>query len=267
MFDAEIESKQYIFTVKNSLYNIDIVFEYFGIKIIKWAMSNKPITTLFMLVSVDGKISTGSTDDRDFDKDLKNVSKIKEGLKQYYDLEQETDLCSLNTGRVLAKVGWNDEKTKIEKIPVDFVVVDSKPHLNEQGVLNLLERTNKLYLVTTNKLHPAIKVSNPNLEVILYEGKIDFSDLFIKLKTKGVKRITIQSGGRLNAALARNGLIDFVSLVFAPILVGGKETATLIDGQSLETVNDLRLLRPMTLQSAKTLKNSYLHLCYKIENA
>ena len=69
--------------------------------------------------------------------------------------------ASLNTGRVLAKVGWNDEKTKIEKIPVDFVVVDSKPHLTERGVLNLLERANKLYLVTTNKLHPATKVSNP----------------------------------------------------------------------------------------------------------
>ena len=231
------------------------------------AMNNKPITTLFMLVSVDGKISTGSTDNRDFDKDLKNVRGIKAGLKQYYDLEQETDPCSLNTGRVLAKVGWNDEKTNIEKIPVDFVIVDSKPHLTERGVLNLLERANKLYLVTTDKLHPATRVSNPNLEIMLYEGKIDFSNLFAKLRAKGIERITIQSGGRLNAALARNGLIDFVSLVFAPLLVGGKNTATLIDGKSFETDNDLRLLRPMTLQGVKTLKNSYLHLRYKLENA
>ncbi len=235
------------------------------------AMSNKPTTTLptttlFMLVSVDGKISTGSIDDRDFDKDLKNVSGIKEGLGQYYDLEQETDPCSLNTGRVLAKVGWNDEKTNIEKIPVDFVVVDSRPHLTERGVLNLLERTNKLYLVTTNKLHPATRVNDSNLEVILYEGEIDFSGLFTKLKTRGVEQMTIQSGGELNAALACSGLIDFVSLVFAPLLVGGRNTATLIDGKSLETDNDLRLLRPMTLQSAKTLKNSYLHLRYRVDN-
>ena len=220
-----------------------------------------------MLVSVDGKISTGSTDERDFDKDLKSVNGIKQGLQQYYDLEQATDRCSLNTGRVLAKVGWNDEKTKIKKLPVDFVIVDSKPHLSERGVLNLLKRINKLYLVTTNKLHPATKVSNPNLEVILYKGEIDFSHLLTKLKAQGVERITIQSGGKLNAALARNGLIDFVSLVFAPLLVGGKNTATLIDGQSLETDNDLRLLKPMTLQSAKTLENSYLHLRYKLENA
>lgn len=59
---------------------------------------DRPQTTLFMLMSVDGKISTGSNDNRDFDKDLSGVSGVKEGLQQYYDLEQETDLCSLNTG-------------------------------------------------------------------------------------------------------------------------------------------------------------------------
>lgn len=50
-----------------------------------------------------------------------------EGLGQYYDLEQATDSCSLNTGRVMAKVGWNGPKAGIEKIPVDFVIVDSRP--------------------------------------------------------------------------------------------------------------------------------------------
>ena len=75
---------------------------------------SRPQTTLFMLISVDGKISTGSTDDRDFDKDLPNIDGVKEGLPQYYDLEQETDSCSLNTGRVMVKVGWNDDKAGIE---------------------------------------------------------------------------------------------------------------------------------------------------------
>ena len=30
---------------------------------------NRPVTTLFMLLSVDGKISTGATDDMDMDRD------------------------------------------------------------------------------------------------------------------------------------------------------------------------------------------------------
>ena len=43
----------------------------------------RPITTLFMLMSVDGKISSGATDDLDFDKDFPQIQGVKEGLQQY----------------------------------------------------------------------------------------------------------------------------------------------------------------------------------------
>ena len=68
----------------------------------------RPITTLFMLMSVDGKISTGSTDNMDVDKDLPKIKGVSEGLHQYYEIEQTTDLWSFNTGRVQAKMGVND---------------------------------------------------------------------------------------------------------------------------------------------------------------
>jgi 2,5-diamino-6-(ribosylamino)-4(3H)-pyrimidinone 5'-phosphate reductase len=81
---------------------------------------NKPITTLFLLMSVDGKISTGDIDDMDIDKDFPNIVGVKEGLKQYYDIEQQTDLFSLNSGRVLAKVVVNSKTDTPEKTPVTF---------------------------------------------------------------------------------------------------------------------------------------------------
>ncbi len=217
-----------------------------------------------MLMSVDGKISTGSTDERDFDKDLQNVGGVKEGLQQYYDLEQETDLFSFNTGRVMAKVGWNDEKEKIDQLPVSFIIVDNKPHLTEIGVSNLLKRTKKLYVVTTNSDHPSKKMSDSNLEVIQYDDKVDFYSLFEKLKQEGVEQLTIQSGGEMNAELMRSGLINLVSLVVAPVMVGGAATPTLLDGKSLETIDDLKLLKQLELVSVDKLKGSYLHLKYKV---
>jgi hypothetical protein len=39
----------------------------------------RPITTLFMLMSVDGKISTGFIDERDADKDFPKIDGIKNG--------------------------------------------------------------------------------------------------------------------------------------------------------------------------------------------
>ena len=70
-------------------------------------MSNRPVTTLFMLESLDGKISSGNRDCLDADKDWCLIDGVKEGLSQYYEIEQTTDLYSLNTGRVMAKIGVN----------------------------------------------------------------------------------------------------------------------------------------------------------------
>ena len=55
----------------------------------------RPFTTLFLLMSVDGKISTGSTDARDVDADFPRIAGVREGLAQYYDIVQKTDLWSL----------------------------------------------------------------------------------------------------------------------------------------------------------------------------
>lgn len=60
---------------------------------------SRPKTTLFILMSVDGKINSGDSDDLDFDRDLKRIAEVKEGLHQYDDLEKMTDLVSFNTGR------------------------------------------------------------------------------------------------------------------------------------------------------------------------
>lgn len=227
-------------------------------------MNDLPRITLYMLVSVDGKISTGSVDERDFDKDLPHIKGVAEGLQQYYDLEKKTDYYSFNTGRVMAKVGWNNEKADIKKIEVRFVIVDNKPHLTELGVKNLLRFTEKLFIVTSNSRHPAHAIKNDNLELLSYEDNVDFMDLFRRLKSFGAERVTVQSGGEMNTELMRSGLIDFVSLVVAPVMVGGDSTASLLGGESLKTDDDLELLRPLELMDADKLNNSYLHLKYKV---
>jgi 2,5-diamino-6-(ribosylamino)-4(3H)-pyrimidinone 5'-phosphate reductase len=114
----------------------------------------KPITTLFMLMSVDGKISTGSIDERDVDKDFPKIDGIKNGLNQYYEIEQTTDLFSMNSGKVMAKVGANIKKDNVHKIPVSFIIIDNKPHLNEIGVEYFIKRAKTFYLVTTNEKIP-----------------------------------------------------------------------------------------------------------------
>ncbi len=41
---------------------------------------DRPITTLFMLMSVDGKISTDASDNLNVDKDFPKIAVVKEGF-------------------------------------------------------------------------------------------------------------------------------------------------------------------------------------------
>jgi len=226
----------------------------------------RPETTLFMLVSVDGKISTGDNDTMDVDKDYPEIQGVKDGLHQYYDIEQTTDLYSLNSGRVMAKMGVNNKEDEPNKTPVNYIVIDDN-HLTEKGILYLTKKANRLYLATANENHPAITMQVENLEVISYKDKVNFKSLFMKFKSDfGIDKITIQTGGTLNSILLRQGLIDHISIVLAPCLVGGKDTSSLIDGESLHSKQDLINIKPLKLISCEQLDNSYLHLKYDVLN-
>ena len=222
---------------------------------------DRPITTLFMLSSVDGKISTGATDNLDMDKDFPCVTGVKEGLSQYYEIEQTTDLWSLNSGRVQAKIGVNTRPTP-SKTPVSFVLIDNH-HLTENGVRYFCALSQRFVLFTTNPSHPAFAVQADNLSVE-YQNELSLSVLLHTLKTKyGCARLTVQSGGTLNALFVREKLIDFVDIVVAPVLVGGKQTPTLVDGKSFENEDELSGLGVLELEECSVLEHSYLRLRYK----
>ena len=225
-------------------------------------MKERPVTTLFMLMSVDGKISPGASDDLDVDKDFPNIDGVKEGLPQYYEIEQTTDLWSFNTGRVQEKMGVN-EKPMPEKTPVSFVLLDNS-HLTEHGVRYFCARSKEFVLITSNKNHPVFEINEENLHII-YQENLSLEDALIELRDKyGCERITIQSGGTLNGMFLREKLFDYVDIVVAPVLIGGKETSTLVDGVALTKENELDKLGVLSLNGCDVLEESYIRLRYKV---
>ena len=215
-----------------------------------------------MLMSLDGKISPGSTDDLDVDKDFKNIEGLKQGLHQYYEIEQTTDLWSFNTGRVQAKMGVN-EKPFPNKTPVSFVLLDNT-HLTEHGISYFCALSDQFVLITSNPDHPAFGMKKDNLHII-FQQKQDLKDALVKLKqVYGCKRLTIQSGGTVNSLFLREKLIDYVDIVIAPVLVGGKDTSTLIDGESLKVESELSKLGVLKLIENVSLDDSYIRLRYEV---
>lgn len=224
--------------------------------------TDRPVTTLFMLMSVDGKISTGATDAMDVDRDFPTLEGLREGLHQYYEIEQTTDLWSFNTGRVQAKMGVN-EKPLPDRTPVSFAVLDNH-HLTRRGIEYFCARSKEFVLITENADHPAFGVRADNLH-ILYQERLSLPAALAALRHNfGCERLTVQSGGTVNGLFLREKLFDYIDLVVAPVLIGGRDTATLIDGRSLMSVDELSQLGVLRLIECKVLEDSYLRLRYSV---
>ena len=227
-------------------------------------------TTLFLLMSLDGKITTGETDTLDSDRDWRRIRGVKEGLPQYYQLEQSIAINSLNTGRVMEKIGTNSHTEIPEKDDrLTFFIVDRRPHLDANGVRYLAQRVGRLFIITNNPSHPAFaaRSNHENVKIIFYPQEIDLADLLVQAKqTYGIEHLIIESGGTLNAAFVRQGLVDHVLIIVAPLLVGGRATASLVDGRSLQSVDELTGLKALKLVRCEALEHSYIRLEYDVIN-
>ena len=119
-------------------------------------------------------------------------------------------------------------------------------------------------LITSNREHPAFSITEKNLHIVFQE-RLSLGKALETLKKQfGCERLTIQSGGTLNNLFLREKLFDYVDVVVAPVLIGGKDTATLIDGRSLTVKEELSQLGVLRLIEAATLEDSYLRLRYQV---
>lgn len=137
-------------------------------------------------------------------------------------------------------------------------------HLTEHGVRYLCEWSKNFVLITQNPKHPAFSVMEDNLNIIKQDSLNLAEALKILEADYCCKRLTIQSGDTLNGLFLRNNLIDFVDVIVAPIMIGGKDTSTLIDGISITSIDDLNLLGALQLEKCEALEDSYIRLRYKV---
>ena len=145
-------------------------------------------------------------------------------------------------------------------------MISDDHHLNENGIRYFCALSEEFVLITSNPKHPAYQVHEDNLHIIFQEKRDLVKALEILKKEYGCERLTIQSGGTVNSIFLRNKLLDHVDIVIAPVLVGGKDTSTLIDGVSLFSENELSELGVLKLTGCHVLEDSYIRLQYEVLN-
>ena len=95
------------------------------------------------------------------------------------------------------------------------------------------------------------------------ETELDFVKALFWLREKWqVKSLLCEGGGELNEALLRHDLVDEIYVTICPLVFGGRDAPTMVDGRGVENLTDATRLR---LKSLKRVGDE-LFLVYRVQH-
>ena len=193
--------------------------------------NKQPYVILNSAMTLDGKIATKT-----------GSSEIsgKEDIVRVHELRKDVDAIMVGINTVIT----DDPKLTVHKIPAKRednpirVVVDSKARTPiSSRILNADAST--IIAVTESASSARIKELNEIAEVLICgKNSVDLDDLMIKLGLRGVETLMLEGGSTLNYSMLISGLVSEMRVCIAPMIAGGKEAKTLVDGIGVNYMAD-----------------------------
>ena len=214
--------------------------------------------TMFCQTTIDGKLSLGRGISS---KEI--LSLLDEEDKRYiHSFRGKVDGIMVGKSTLQIDNPYLTNRYEKDNNPVRIIPTNS---LEISSNYNVFSDTAKTIFVTPNKNKKRKLNQKIGSCEIFYCGneEIDFNELFYKLESDyGVGSIMLEGGGELNWSLLDAGLVNEVILMQLPILVGGRDNVTLVDGVGYR---ELTLAKRCTLKKHEQHKN-YLLLKYLVNN-
>ncbi|OAT85398.1 hypothetical protein A6P54_18955 [Bacillus sp. MKU004] len=224
-------------------------------------MLNRPEVIVNVFTSIDGKMTTDPG---------KNVMEwtaagIDGGANEMtHRLYDELDCDGLVSGSE-SLIVWGKDWVELDQPIYEpqkskaYIVFDGKGRIDWY-------QTEGLLVVTKEDVSDSY-IQQLNVKGIQYitAGRGEYIDLpsaLHKLYELGFRRLGLSGGGTMNGAFLRQGLVDEISLVMAPLAVGGNSTPSLFESEDLKGLDGTATLE---LKDLQRVGNGSVWLRYKVK--
>ena len=205
--------------------------------------------------SVDGKISVG-----------KGISSKKFGTYLPKNLDLELHKIRLTVDGILVSV--NTVLTDNPSLTVRKLATRKHPTrilLDREGKVpkksKILDGEAKTIILTGSLGAKRLrkKIRNNGGIIICKEknNEIDLHDAFRKLKENKINTLLIEGGGTLNKSLFKENQVDKFIIFYFPIIVGGKNTPTVVDGVNSFYPNLIKMKLKNLKKIGNVIMNTY----------
>jgi len=228
-----------------------------------YTLVKKPKVTLFLSSSIDGKITSHDSDRFDKSPEWKSLPGIRSILQRFYDFSDNTTL-PLTPGYAV-RFADKGIVEKPQQLTLSLIVFDYTNELTPKSVVYLTQCFKKLYVVGSRSLWNRIKKRPKNLLWIPYKKTMPLGEVMLALAKKKITSITIHSDAPMNARWLASGIVDAITIVVAPLMVGGNGTPLLMDVIAMNMPKTkISPILPLQLVETRAIGDSYLFLRYEV---
>jgi diaminohydroxyphosphoribosylaminopyrimidine deaminase/5-amino-6-(5-phosphoribosylamino)uracil reductase len=131
------------------------------------------------------------------------------------------------------------------------VVVDSGGRIPEQA--NILHVPGQVLLATTERAPLPWRsiMRNEGAEVLVLperQGHVDLEELVAELGRRDVLYLLVEGGGRVLGSMFDLDLVDRVQAIIAPLIIGGVDAPTAVEGEGIEQMAHATRLADVTVE-------------------
>ncbi|MFB5612135.1 MAG: 2,5-diamino-6-(ribosylamino)-4(3H)-pyrimidinone 5'-phosphate reductase [Nitrosarchaeum sp.] len=211
----------------------------------------RPRIILSAAISIDGKIATRLGDSKlSSKKDIIRLHKLRSKVDAIL-----VGKNTVNRDNPLLTVRYTKGKNPIR------IILDSQGTISVNS--KILQTCDKVptIIVVSKKINKSnlLKLKKFPVEIIITgKNSVNLKSLLNNLCKRKIKTILVEGGGTVNWQFIKNDLFDEVLITIAPIIIGGTDAITFVQGKGFDKIIKSPRLR---LNSIKKLEN-YLVLHY-----
>ncbi len=197
---------------------------------VKNIKSTKQYIIVKSAVSLDGKIATETGDSKWISNEKSR--KFVRQLRTKFDAILAGTNTVLKDNPILSSHGYGKNPIRVIvdeklKIPKNYNVLDGT-------IPTIILYDEKIKKVPAYFKKDCIKLVGINFK----EAKKDFNVIMKKLKQMALKKILIEGGGEINSSVLKTKKVDEVILFVAPIIVGGRNAKTFVEGEGVKYIRN-----------------------------
>lgn len=202
-----------------------------------WHQKGRPFVHLKLAASLDGRISLGRS--------MSTALSGPEALDRVHRLRHEHDAILVGGGTAASDDPMLTDRSGLDRRrPLVRVILDNRLRIQPESRLATTARQFPTFVYTSGD--PSDSLAQKAVEVLRIDARrLDL--VLADLRRRNIQSVLVEGGSSVAGSFVDSRLVDKVTFIIAPVILGGTEAPVAIEGQGVANISEAMRLRNVTV--------------------